>query len=114
MEEADTEDEVARSSECGISRSAGLRARTQETRVTIVISARHGLVGPVRGRASVTLSIIEGDCCDLAASPNYEPAYGREYDADEEEGGQHGLGCQDRLPSLEPLLLESGILERKK
>jgi len=46
---------------------------------------------------------------DLIAADDEESTDGRKDDTDNEEGRKDRLGCQNRLPSLQPLLFESGI-----
>jgi len=60
----------------------------------------------------LALGIVKSDFRDARRAPDEETADGGEYNADEEEGGQHGLWGEDRLPGLETLLLEGGIWSR--
>jgi hypothetical protein len=46
---------------------------------------------------------------DLIAADDEESTDGRKDDTDDEESRKDGLGCQNGLPSLQPLLFESGI-----
>jgi len=46
---------------------------------------------------------------DLIAADDEESTDGRKDDTDDEEGRKDRLGCQNGLPSLQPLLFESGI-----
>jgi hypothetical protein len=51
----------------------------------------------------------KGSGADLVRTPDEQATYRRKDDGDDEEGWKDGLGCQDRLPRLESLLLESGV-----
>jgi hypothetical protein len=50
---------------------------------------------------------------DLIAADDEESTDGRKDDTDDEKSRKDGLGCQNRLPSLQPLLFESGIYVKR-
>lgn len=57
----------------------------------------------------VAIGIVERDLANETTAPDEKATDGPEEDGDDEESGQNGLGCQNRLPCLESLLFEGGI-----
>ena len=81
------------------------------TRAETIIEGWHidelGRVG--RGCGVVAVCVVKCDLADETAAPYQKAANRTEENADDEQRRQNGLWCQDRLPGLESLLLESGI-----
>lgn len=100
IDDADIDAEEESASEVSLSRAS---------RLAIVASTGHRLECPVGRSFGITLCVVEGDGGHLATSPYNERTDGCKDDAYEKKGGKDGFGCEDRLPSLETLLLEGGI-----
>lgn len=84
-------------------------AEQTEPSLTAISTARHRLVRAVRRSVRVAIGIVEGNGGDFAAAPNDQSANGRKDQANDEKRRQDRLGREDRLPCLEPLLLERGV-----
>lgn len=83
--------------------------RYSVVRLTLKTIAGHVVKGPIDRGVNIALGVVKSDGGDFTAPPNDEGAYRREYDADKEQSGQHGLRSEDWLPSLKSLLLESSV-----
>jgi hypothetical protein len=58
----------------------------------------------------MTISVLV-ERTDLATTPEKEGADRCKYNTEKEEGGENSLGCENRLPCLESLLLECSVCD---